>query len=73
MAFTRTTFESSGLLLMMTPKSPADNEETLHRCIAHAYQTICNCPDISERMRLSVMRRVKECIESCGGHFEHLL
>jgi hypothetical protein len=41
--------------------------QTLHRRIVDACQAIRNCPDVSERMRRSMMRR-----ESHGGHFEHL-
>jgi hypothetical protein len=52
--------------------APADNEEALHHRIVDACQAIHNCPSISERTRRSMMRRVKACTESHGGHFEHL-
>jgi hypothetical protein len=51
--------------------APVDNE-VAHR-IAEACQTIRNCSGIFARMRRSMMRRVEACIESHGGHFEHLL
>jgi hypothetical protein len=53
--------------------APLDNEEALHYRTVDACQTIRNCPGISEQMRRSMMRRVEACIESHGGHFEHLL
>jgi hypothetical protein len=40
--------------------------------VVDACQTIRNYPGIFERMRRSMMRRVDACIESHGGHFEHL-
>jgi hypothetical protein len=36
-------------------------------------KTIRIYPGIFERMRRSMMGRVEACIESHGGHFEHLL
>jgi hypothetical protein len=53
--------------------APVDNEETLHHHIVDACQTIRNYPGIFERMRQPMMRRVEAGIESCGGHFGHLL
>jgi hypothetical protein len=53
--------------------APVDSEEALHHRIVDACQTIRNCPGISERMRRSMMRRAEACVESHGGHFEHLL
>jgi hypothetical protein len=53
--------------------SPVDNEEALHHRIADACETIRNCPGICEQMLRSMVRRVEACIESRGGHFEHLL
>jgi hypothetical protein len=53
--------------------TPFGSEEALHNRIVDACQNIRNCPGISERIRLSVMRRVEACPESHGGHFEHLL
>jgi hypothetical protein len=52
--------------------APVDNEEALHRRTVDACQTIRNYPRISARMRRPVMRRGEVCIESHGGHFEHL-
>jgi hypothetical protein len=52
---------------------PVDNEEALHHRILDACRTICNYPGIFERMRRSMMRCIEACIESHGGHFEHLL
>jgi hypothetical protein len=55
-----------------TPKHPVDNEGTLHRRTVDACQTTRNCPGIFARMYQSVMRRVEACIETHGGHFDHL-
>jgi hypothetical protein len=52
--------------------APVDNEKALHHRIVDACQTICNYPGIFEHMRRSMMRRVEGCIESHGGHFEHI-
>jgi hypothetical protein len=49
------------------------NEEALHHRIVDASQTIRIYLGIFERMRRSMMRRVEACMESHGGHFEHLL
>jgi hypothetical protein len=78
MTSTPTRFKPSEFLPAGTPKNlvyaaPVDNEETLHHCITDACQTIRNCPDVFERMLRSMMRRAEACIESHGGHFEHLL
>jgi hypothetical protein len=78
MASTLTTIESSGLLRVGTYKTlvyaaSIYKEEARHRRIAHACQTIHNCPSIFQRMRQPTLRRVEACIESHGGHFEHLL
>jgi hypothetical protein len=53
--------------------APVDNEEALHHRIVDACHTIRNYSDIFERMRRAMMRRVEACIETDGGHFEHLL
>jgi hypothetical protein len=78
MVFTLAIMKSSGFLPVETPKSlvqaaPVDNEETIHHRNVEACQTIRNYPGIFGRMRRSMMRRVEACIESHGGHFEHLL
>jgi hypothetical protein len=52
--------------------APVDNEEALHHRIVDARQTLRNYPGIFERMRRSMIRRTEACIESHGGHFEHL-
>jgi hypothetical protein len=49
------------------------NEEALHYRIVDACQTISNYPGIFAHVQLSMMRRVEACMESHGGHFEHLL
>jgi hypothetical protein len=77
MASTPSRFEYSGFLPVGTPKllayaAPVDNEEALHHRIVDACQTIRNYPAIFERMLRSMMRCVEACIESRGGHFEHL-
>jgi hypothetical protein len=77
MASTVSRLQSSGFLLVRTPKTlvytaPVDNEVTLHRRIVDGCQIIRNYPGIYERMRQSMMRRVETCIDSHGGHFEQL-
>jgi hypothetical protein len=62
-----------GRLKSLVYAAPVDNEEALHHHIVVACQTTRNHPGICERMRWSMMRRVEACIESHGGHFEHLL
>jgi hypothetical protein len=52
--------------------APVDNEEALHHHIVDACQAIRSYPSIFEQMRQSMMRRVEACIESHGGHFEHI-
>jgi hypothetical protein len=52
--------------------APVDNQEALHHLIVDVCQTIRNYPGIFERMRPSMMRCVEACIESRGGHFEHI-
>jgi hypothetical protein len=61
------------ILTSLVYATPVDNEESLHRRIVDACQTICNYLGIFEQMRRFMMRCVEECIESHGGHFEHLL
>jgi hypothetical protein len=78
MASTLAIFESSGFLLVGTPKTlvyaaPFDNEEALHHRTVDACQTIRNYRGIFERMRRSMMRRVEACTECHGGHFGNLL
>jgi hypothetical protein len=60
-----------GRLTTLVYAAPAENEEA-HRTV-DACQTIRNCSGIFEWVRRSMMRRVEACIESHGGHSEHLL
>jgi hypothetical protein len=62
-----------GHLKTLVHAAPVDNEEALHHRTVEACQTIRNYPGNSEWMWQSMMRCVKVCIESHGGHFEHLL
>jgi hypothetical protein len=62
-----------GYLKTLMYAAPVDIEEAFHRRILDACQTIRNYSGIFERMRRSVMRRVEACIDSHGGHVEHLL
>jgi hypothetical protein len=62
-----------GHLKSLVYAAPVDSEETLYHRIVDACQTIRNYTGIFERMPRSRMRRVEACIESHGGHFEHLL
>lgn len=52
---------------------PINNAEMLRERIFAACESIRNRPGIFERVRQSMTRRVYACIESGGGHFEHLL
>jgi hypothetical protein len=52
--------------------APVNSGEALHHRIVDACQTVRNYPGIFERMRWSMIRRVEACIESHGGHLEHL-
>jgi hypothetical protein len=61
------------ILTSVVYAAPVDNEGVLRHRIMDACQTIRNYPGISECTRRSMMRRVKACIESHGGHFEHIL
>jgi hypothetical protein len=77
MASMLTRFESSGCLPVGTPNTlvcaaPVDNAVLHHRTV-DAWQTACNYPSIFELIRWSKMRRAEACIQSHGGHFEHLL
>jgi hypothetical protein len=62
-----------GNLRTLVYVAPFDNEETLHHRIVDACQTIHNYPGIFERRRRPMIRHVEACIESHGGHFEHLV
>jgi hypothetical protein len=62
-----------GHLKILVYAAPVDNEDALYHCIVDACQSIRNYPDIFQRMRRSMMRRVEACVESYGGRFEHLL
>jgi hypothetical protein len=78
MASTLAGLESCGFLLVGAPKilvhaAPVDSELALHHRVVDDCQTIRNYPGISERTGLCMVRRVEECIESHGGHFEYLL
>ena len=47
--------------------------ECLHQRIADACETIRNTNGIFNRVRESMVRRARACIDADGGHFEHLL
>jgi hypothetical protein len=61
-----------GLLIILVYSAPIENEEQLH-CIFYTCQTIHNCPSTFERAWQPMSRHVHVCIDSGGGHFEHLL
>jgi hypothetical protein len=80
MASTLARFESSGCLSVGTTQSSfvcsssfVDNQGALHHHVVDACKTVSDYPSIFEGMRQSMMRLVEACIESHGGHFEHLL
>jgi hypothetical protein len=62
-----------GHLKTLVCAAPVDNEEALHQRIVDACKTIRKHPGIFERIRQSMTRHVETCIESHGGHAEHLL
>jgi hypothetical protein len=66
-------FNLWGHLKSLVYAAPVYNEEALDHRIVDTSQTSHNYLDIFERMRQSMMRRVKACIESHGGYFGHLL
>lgn len=53
--------------------SPIENIEVLRQRIRGAFQQIRETPDIFERVRGSMIRRLQACVDSHGAHFEHLL
>jgi hypothetical protein len=62
-----------GHLNTLVYAAPVDNEETHHRRIVDACQTIPNYRGVFLWMRRTLMRRVEARIEYNGGHSEHLL
>jgi hypothetical protein len=63
MASTLAIFKSPGFhpwghLKALVCAAPVNNEEALHNRIVDVRQTIRSCPDVSEHMRRSMMRRV---------------
>jgi hypothetical protein len=78
MASASARFEYSGPLPVGRPETlvyvtHVDNEEALHQGIVDACHTLRNCSGFHEWMQLLMMRRGVACIESDGGHFEHIL
>lgn len=53
--------------------APIGNERTLHQRILNVYETIPKRPGTFTRVRQIMIRCVRACIDSSGGHFEHLL
>jgi hypothetical protein len=76
MASTLARSESSGFLLIGMPMNPCTapfvNEEASQHRIVDPCVTNGNNPVIFDRTRRSKMSPVELCIESLGGHFEHL-
>lgn len=52
---------------------PIDTEEDLVARIIAAANHIQNIPEVFERVRQSMFRRCRLCVEVNGGRFEHLL
>jgi hypothetical protein len=77
MASTIARFQCSGFLPVVTPKPLVQllltKKDALQHSIVDVCQTIRNNPGFFEWMQLSMMRRFETCIESHGGHSEHLL
>jgi hypothetical protein len=53
--------------------APIQNEETLHKRIFYACQTIHNRRLTRERLQQSVIRRIYSCGDLGGEHSERLL
>jgi hypothetical protein len=62
-----------GHLRPLVYAAPVAREEASHHRIVDASHTIRNYSAIFAQMPQFMMRRVEACIESHGGHFEHLL
>lgn len=62
-----------GHLKSLVYSTAVDNVITLRARIEAACQTVRNTPGIFDRVRTSMQRRAAACIESQGGHFEHLI
>ena len=53
--------------------SPIEHEETLHIAFFMPVRPFATAPRPLKRGRQSMIRRAHACIDSSGGHFEHLL
>jgi hypothetical protein len=62
-----------GHLETLVYAASVDNEEAFHHCIVDACQAVSSYPSIFEQTQESMVRYVKVCIYSHGGHFEYLL
>lgn len=62
-----------GHLKSLVYAQPIPDIETLRQRIIDSCNTIRNQPGIFERVRGSMQRRMHSCINSNGGHIEHLL
>jgi hypothetical protein len=59
-----------GYLKPLVQAGPLNDEEAIHHRTVYSCQTIRNCPNISEPVWRSVMRRAKAWFESHRGHFQ---
>jgi hypothetical protein len=62
-----------GHLKSLVYSSPVDDVETLRNRIVEGFQTIRNMPGICDRLRMAMRRRTEACVQTGGGHMEHLL
>ena len=61
-----------GHLKTLVYSTPVNDVESLRQRIVNGCETIQNTPGIFQRVRQSMLRRAEACVESHGGHFEHL-
>lgn len=62
-----------GHLKTLVYSEPVNNAAELRERINNCCNIIRNTPGIFERVRQNARRRAETCIETNGGHFEHLL
>jgi len=66
-------FYLCGHLETLVHSAPIENEGTLHQRIFGACPTIRNGAGTFDRVRQPMIRPVHACMDSGGGHSEHLL
>lgn len=62
-----------GYLKALVYATPVDTLEELQQRVFNACDHVRNIPGIFSRVRSSMEKRIRGCIEMNGGHFQHLL